>query len=183
MKWFGPAKHVDVIEQGDLLLIKATGVKCAVDLLLPLFACGWTYAVWRGQHLVLFFFGLFFIGSTIWRLFQDEDGELRITDFDIIASGDLGGWKERSVQFRWADISGLDYRQGGEDEVGGLYAKTGRWNATCVMAGLSKEQSEEVIAAVYRRFPYVVMAEEKSDWSLFGSGSELINLGLSKPKK
>jgi hypothetical protein len=85
--------------------------------------------------------------------------------------------------FRWADISGLDFRQGGEDEPSGLYARTGRWNATCLMAGLNREQSEEVIAAVYRRFPYVEMAKDNDGWSLFGGGSGLTTLGLSKPKK
>jgi hypothetical protein len=183
MNWLGPAKRIEFVEQGDVLLVRATGIKCAVDLLVPLFACVWTYFVWRGQHWVLFFIGLFFLGSSVWMLFRNKDGELRITDTDILATGDRGGLIDESVQFRWADISGLDFRQGGEDEPSGLYARTGRWSATCVMAGLNREQSEEVIAAVYRRFPYVVMAEDKDGWSLFGKGSGLTTLGLSKPRE
>jgi hypothetical protein len=183
MNWFGSEKQIEVLEQCDLLLIKATGTRRAVDLLVPLFACLWTYFVWRDQNWVLFFIGLFFFCSSIWMLFRSKDGELRITGTDIMATGDRGGWIDESVQFRWADISGLDFRQGGEDEPCGLYARTGRWSATCVMAGLNREQSEEVIAAVYKRFPYVVMAEDKDGWSLFGNGSELTTLGLSKQKK
>jgi len=55
----------------------------------------------------------------------------------------------------------------------------------CVLrdAGLNKEQSEEVIATAYRRFPYVVMAEDNDGWSLFGNRSELTTLGLSKRKE
>jgi len=182
MNWLGPAKRIELVEQGDVLLIKAAGGTSAIDLLLPLFACGWTYFVWRDKHWVLLFFGLFFLGSSVWMLFRDRDGEVRVSDTDIVASGDLGGWIADTVQFRWIDVSGLEFRQG-EDEPGGLYARTGRWSATCIMAGLSREQSEEVIAAIYQRFPYVVMAEDRDGWSLFGGGSGLISLGLSKPKK
>jgi hypothetical protein len=51
------------------------------------------------------------------------------------------------------------------------------------MAGLNREQSEEVIAAIYRRFPYLEMAEDTGGWSLFDGGSEIMTLGLSKPDK
>jgi hypothetical protein len=51
------------------------------------------------------------------------------------------------------------------------------------MAGLNREQSEEVIAAIFQRFPYVVMAEDNDGWSLFGNASGLTTLGLSQPKK
>jgi hypothetical protein len=182
MNWLGPAKRIELVEQGDVLLIKAAGGKSAVDLLLPLFACVWTYFAWRDKNWILCFFGLFFLGSSVWMLFRDRDGEVRVSGTDIVASGDLGQWTDGSVQFRWIDISGLEFRQG-EDEPGGLYARTGRWSSTCIMAGLSREQTEEVIAAIYRRFPYVVMAEDRQGWSLFGDGSGLISLGLSKSKK
>jgi hypothetical protein len=182
MNWLGPAKRIEVVELGDVLLIRAAGGTSAVDLLVPLFACVFTCFAWRDKHWISFFFGLFIFSSSVWMLFRDKDGELRVSDTDIVASGDLGGWNGGYVRFRWADISGLDFRQG-EDEPGGLYARTGRWSATCIMAGLGREQSEEVIAAIYRRFPYVVMAEDRDGWSLFGGGSGLISLGLSKPKK
>jgi hypothetical protein len=183
MNWLGPAKQIEVSELGDVLLIKATSTKGAIGLVVPIFACVWTYLVWRDKHWALFFFGLFFLGSSIWILFRDKNGELRVSDTDIAANGDLGRWADGSVQFRWEDISGLEFRQGGEDEPTGLYARTGRWSATCVMAGLNREQSEEVISAIFQRFPYVVMAEDRDGWSLFGNGSELTTLGLYKPKK
>jgi len=123
------------------------------------------------------------LGTAIWFRFRNEDGEIRVTDGEILAYGDTGGWSKGYVRFRWADISGLDYRVGAEDGPSGLFARTGRWNATCILAGLSREQSEEVIAAIFQRFPYVVMAEDNDGWSLFGNGSELTTLGLSKPKK
>ncbi|WP_158941718.1 hypothetical protein [Granulicella sp. S190] len=181
MNWLGPEKQIEVIQQGDVLLIKATGIRRTVDLLMPLAFAIFMYFVWRERHWISSVIALFIFGSAVWVLFRSQDGELRITDTHIEANGNRGGWTDASVQFRWIDISGLDFRQGGEDELSGLYARTGRWNATCLMAGLNREQSEEVIAAVFRRFPYVVMAEDKDGWSLFGN-SELTTLDLSKPK-
>ena len=165
MNWLGPAKRIEVVKQSDVLLIKATGIRRAVDLLLPLVSCAWAYFVWLYRDWVSLVVSLFIFGASLWFLFRNRNGELRITDTDIMASGNRGGWIDESVQFRWADIRGLDFRSGGEDEPRGLYARTGRWRATCVMAGLNKEQSDEVIAAVHRRFPYVVMAKDKDGWS------------------
>ncbi|MBB5341112.1 hypothetical protein HDF13_003445 [Edaphobacter lichenicola] len=144
MNWFGSAKQVEVVEQGDLLLIKATGTRRAVDLLVPLFLAVWGYVACRNEHWVSLVFVLFVFGSSVWFLFRDKGGELRVTDTEIVASGDLGGWGEGYVRFGWADISGLEYRQGEEDSNEGLYVRTGRWHTYCVMAGLNREQSEEV---------------------------------------
>ena len=183
MNWLGPAKRIEVVEMGDVLLIKATPTRHILDLVGPIVIAAWTYCVWRGKHWVLSAGGLLVFALAVWRSFQTRDGELRITETTIAASGNRGGWTDSSVEFRWADISGLDFRQGREDETSGLYARTGRWNATCIMAGLTREESEEVIAAVYRRFPYVVMAEDNDGWLLFGNDSGITTLGLSKPEE
>lgn len=183
MNWLGPAKQIEIIPLGDVLRIKATPTRRAIDLVGPIFAVVWTYFAWRHKHWVFVAFGLFVFASIVWKLFQTLEGELQVTETVISARGDLGGWTDGSVEFRWADISGLDYREGGEDEPSGLYARTGRWNAACVMAGLNREQSEEVIAAIFQRFPYVVMAEDNDGWSLFGNSSGVTTLGLSQPKK
>jgi hypothetical protein len=183
MNWLGPAKQIEVIALGDVLQIKATAKGRAIDLVGPILSAAWTYFAWRDKHWVFVAFGLFVFASIVWKLFQTQEGELRITETVISARGDLGGWTDGSVELRWGDISGLDYRQGGEEEPSELYARTGRWNGTCVMAGLNREQSEEVIAAIFQRFPYVVMAEDNDGWSLFGNASGLTTLGLSQPKK
>jgi hypothetical protein len=184
MSWLGLTKQIRVIEQDDGLLIKVTSINRNVDLLIsiPVFA-GIVYMAWRDHSWLLALGAAFTLGTAIWFRFRNEDGEIRVTDGEILAYGDTGGWSKGYVRFRWADISGLDYRVGAEDGPSGLFARTGRWNATCILAGLSREQSEEVIAAIFQRFPYVVMAEDNDGWSLFGNGSELTTLGLSKPKK
>jgi hypothetical protein len=184
MSWRGPGKHIQVVEQDDGLLIKVTGIKQSIDLLIPIVVLvGLAYMAWRDHSWILALGSAFAFGTAIWSWFRNEDGVLQITDREILASGDLGGWSKGYVRLRWVDISGLDYRVGGEDGPSGLFARSGRWNATCIVAGLSREQSEEVITTIFQRFPYVVMAEDNDGWSLFGNGSELTTLGLSKPKK
>jgi hypothetical protein len=183
MSWLNPGKKVEIVEQGSELLIRATGTKSSINLLIPVIVCVLGYIAWRDQSLFSSCVcALAFVGA-VFSYYKKEDGELRITDRDIVANGDMGGWSGEYKQFRWVDISGLDHREGGEDAPSGLYARTGRWNASCVMAGLNREQSEEVISAIFRRFPYVAMAEDKDGWSLFNNESQLITLDLSKPKK
>jgi hypothetical protein len=183
MNLLGLEKQIEVVEQEDGLLIKAIRIRRVVDQVIPIAVCvGLAYMAWRDHSWLLSFGSMLALGVTVRDWFLNDESELRITDKEILASGYLGGWSRDYVRFRWVDISGLDYRQGAEDELIGLYARTGRWNATCVMAGLNREQAEEVIATVFRRFPYVVMAEDDDGWSLFGTGSQMTTLGLSKPK-
>jgi hypothetical protein len=98
MNWLGPGKRIEVVEQGDVLVVKATGIRRAVDLLLPLAACGWAYFVWTDRDWVSSVVSLFIFSLFVW-LFRSKDGELRISGTDIMASGDRGGWTKGPVQF------------------------------------------------------------------------------------
>lgn len=181
MNWFGPAKRIEIIEQEGGLMIRATGIRRVVDfLVMVLIAAGVAFMAWRDASWTLAFGAIVVAALEIAIWFRNEDGEVNVTEHDLTASGDLGGWSTGYVRFRWMDISGLEYQAGGENSEGGLYARTGGWSSRCLMAGLDREQAEEVIAAIYRRFPYVGMAEDNGGWSLFGGGSEIMTLGLSK---
>jgi len=48
------------------------------------------------------------------------------------------------------------------------------------MPHVNKEQAEEIIAAIYRRFPYVEMTTDDDGWLPLGGKSDLTTLGLSK---
>ncbi len=181
MKWFEPDKRIEIIEQEDKLLVRAVGIKRVGDFLIPIvLGAGMEYFALRNGNSVLTLFGLLVVGLGVGGQFRNRDGEITITKDDLTASGDQGEWETGYVRFRWMDISGEEYQASGEDSAGGLYARTGWWSSKCLMAGLNREQSEEVIAAIYRRFPYLEMAEDSRGWSLFGGGSEIMTLGLSK---
>jgi|SRR5271170_59372 len=120
MNWLGPGKHIEVVEQEDVLLINVTGIKQSIDWLIPISVCVlMTYITWRAHSWGAAFGALFFLGMAILSWLRNEDGELRITEREILAYGDMGGWSKGYVRFRWADISGLDYRVGGEDGPSG----------------------------------------------------------------
>lgn len=184
MNWFGPAKRIEIIEQEDGLLIRAIGIKRVVDfLVMVLVAAGVAYMAWREASWILALGAILVAALEMVIWFRDEDAEINVTKKELWATGDQGNWTTGYVRFRWLDISGLEYQAGGEDSAGGLYARTGAWSSKCLMAELDREQSEEVIAAIYRRFPYLEMAEDSGGWSLFGGDNEIMTLGLSKSDK
>lgn len=89
--------------------------------------------------------------------------ELHVTNLDFVSSGHAPEDYQPSTIAR-ADIYNLEYRDasGGGDfpELPeGLYvehlgAGLGLWNkSTCVLPHLDKVQTEQVIEAIYRRFP------------------------------
>jgi hypothetical protein len=131
-------------------------------------------------------FSALLLGGSIYtfiRWLGDHESQLSATDEGLEAIGDLGESSSDHVRLRWSSISGLEYRMGGEDEPSVIYARRGGRSVTHVMTHVNKEQAEEIIAAIYKRFPYVEMAEDDGGWLPLGGKSELTTLGLSRPKE
>src|ERR1700748_2593875 len=155
-EWFGPVSRIEIVEQGDGLLVGITQIRrkghLAIGLLITvgfgvLFA--WKESWWG--VLIALGLGGFWIGA--W-CFNDHWGEIRVDENYLTTRG------KKPVRLAWGEIHGLEYRAGGEDEPTGLYVRLGRWKWSCVMANLDREQTEEIISAIHRRFPHVKMGEE-----------------------
>jgi hypothetical protein len=184
MRWFGPSAVVEMVDRKDGLQIQVSGLRRWIDLVVA----GSVLAVmaivaWRDGS---WFFLVVLLGGTIYsfiRWLDDHESQLWVTDEELEAVGDLGGSSYDHVRLRWSSISGLEYRVGGEDEPSGLYARLGGRSVTRIMALVNKKQAEEIIAAIYARFPYVEMADDDGGWLPLGGKSELTTLGLSRPKE
>jgi len=174
MEWWGPANELEFDDKPDALTIRATSIRRALDLLLPsglalafvvtlCFGGSWfTELVLGGLSAFLFF-----------RWFATSTTELRVTERDIQVPYS-GGF--RSLD--WSEIAGLEYRVGGEGESSGLYARKSRWEAVCLTSQLDESDCDQVIDAIYRRFPFVKMADDNS--SGFLRDAEIISLGLNR---
>jgi hypothetical protein len=120
------------------------------------------YAKFDSYLLRLFFFGLFAVSLVreIISLLRGTEVELRITNLDFISTGHApSGYSSSSVPR--ADIYWMEFREarGGGDEAEqpcGLYVEHHgvlRNPTTCVLPHIDKAQTDEVIEAIYRRFP------------------------------
>jgi hypothetical protein len=184
MKWFGPSALVEMTERGDELQVKVTGQRRAIDVVvLAAVLSVFAFLFWRDRSW-LYFAGFLFaciFGLRFWL--SDHQEQLLVTEKGVEAIGDFGGFSRDRVHLPWSSISGLDYREGGEDEPSGLHARRGGWSATLLMTRVNKDQAEEIIATIYRRFPYVEMAEDGGGWLPLGGKSGLTTLGLSNPDR
>ena len=110
----------------------------------------------------LFFFGLCALSliKEIISLLRGTDVELRITNLDFISTGHApNGYSNSSIPR--ADIYSLEFHKaaGGGDEAehpSGLYVEHHgiiRNPTKCVLPHIDEAQTEQVIEAVYRRFP------------------------------
>jgi hypothetical protein len=126
------------------------------------FAIMFYYAKGDSYLVRLFFFG--FVAVSILReiisLSRGTEVELRITNLDFISTGHApSGYGSSSVPR--ADIYWMEFRQasGGGEEAehpSGLYVEHHgvlRNPTTCVLPHIDKAQTEQVIEAIYRRFP------------------------------
>jgi hypothetical protein len=154
-EWFGPISRIEIVEQSDGLLFRVIQIKRRGHLALGILVTVVFGVLFAWQESWLFFFalglGLVWIGA--W-CFDDHWGEIQVDGNYLTTRG------KKPVRLGWGEIYGLEYRMGGEDDPTGFYVRLGRWKWSCVMANLDREQTEEIIAAIHRRFPQLRMADE-----------------------
>jgi|SRR6185312_5506853 len=174
MEWWGPTNKLEFDDQPDALTIRATSIRRAVDLLWPSgmaiafviarrFGGDWLTELALGGVSAFLFFKWFVTSTT----------ELRVTEKDIQVP-----YSGRLRWLDWSEIAGLEYRVGGEGESSGLYARKSRWEAVCLTSQLDESDCGQVIDAIYRRFPFVKMADDNSGG--FRRDPEIISLGLNR---
>ena len=184
MKWFGPSVRFEIFDREDEMQVLFTRQRRWIDFVVEaLVIAGLAFLFWRNQSWIVLVMLVVSVGHGVVEWVGDNHAGLLITKEGIEVIGGLGRISSSNVRLQWSSISGLDYRGGDEDEPSGLYARSDGWSSTRLITHASKEQSEEIIAAIYGRFPYVEMAEDRGGWSLFGNESELTTLGLSKSDK
>ncbi len=183
MRWFGPSALVELIERGDELQVIVVGQRRWIDFVVLWAGFSvFVFLFWRDRSWFYFVCLLIACGYAFRSWLGDRQEQLLVTEKGLEAIGDFGGFSRDRVYLPWSRISGLDYREGGEDEPSGLHARRGGWSSTLLMTHVNREQAEEIIAAIYRRFPYVEMAEDSGGWLPLGGKSGLTTLGLSKPE-
>jgi hypothetical protein len=135
-------------------------------------------------------FGLIFafgLAKEIISSLRGTSVQLRVGNLDLVSSGHAPAGYGPSTISR-ADIYSFEYRKasggGGEtpEYPQGLYADYrggGRWQSgRCILPHINQVQAEEVIEAIYKRFP---------DMGTLAPGdpfeSDLISLNLNQPAK
>jgi hypothetical protein len=154
-EWFGPTSRIEIVEPKDGLLVRIIEVKRKGHLAVALVVTfvGSVICAKVGSWLgVLLFLGLGVFWVAAW--FGTRWGEIQVDENCLVARG------KKPVRLPWTEIRALKHDTGGEYDPTGFYARVGRWKSICVMADLNREQTEEIIAAIHRRFPHLKMAEE-----------------------
>jgi hypothetical protein len=126
------------------------------------FAVMFHYAKGDSYLVRIFFFGIAAVSIVreIISLSRGTEVELRITNLEFISTGHApSGYNSSSIPR--ADIYWMEFRKaigGGDDreQPSGLYVEHHgilRNPTTCVLPHIDKAQTEQVIEAIYRRFP------------------------------
>jgi hypothetical protein len=180
MKWFGTAMKVEQFDDGDRLRFRVTSERRLGILIIPFAAAiGLVYA-WHVEASWLMLLGMAaLVGVPIWRWLQVRVTELRVTELELVAEGDLNNGAD-TLWLQWSEVSGLQHYRGDEGGPDGLYALQGIWDRVCVLPDVNIAQADQIIRAIYSRFPYVAMAEGVETPSIFGKRSEPITFGLTK---
>ena len=128
MKWFGPRVHFEIFDRKDELQVLITRQRRWLDFLVEAFViAGLAFLFWRYQSWVVLVMLVIALGHGVVDRLGDDHAELLITKEGIKVFGSLGRISSTDVHLRWSSISGLDYREGGEDddETSGLLCAIG----------------------------------------------------------
>ena len=160
-------------------------------LLVVSFGCLWVFLVlytsskFRWSSLLFVAIGVFFIVKDVLCSLKGADVELLVTNLDFKSAGHAPEGYSPSIISR-ADINRLEFRKAsggvdGPDLPQGHYVEhrgDGLWNpGTCVLPQIDQTQTEEVINAIYSRFPETGTLSPADP-----SGLILLNLSKSDPK-
>lgn len=160
MKWFAAAVRVEQFDDGDRLRFRITSERRLAALLLPMLTgiALLLYAWQKGPDWLLLLAAVALIGFPVWRWFQVRVTELRVTEQELVAEGDLG--RENGILWlQWAEVSGLQHARGDHEQPDGLYALKGIWDRVCLVPNLNEAQVTAIVHTIYSHFPYIAMAE------------------------
>src|ERR1700752_2528696 len=91
MKWFGPSMQIDILEDKDELIVRATSVTTVVSLGAPfVFVVLMAYVAFRDRSLPGAVFAIYAIGIFLFHWRRKIPGELRVSELEVVAEGDLG---------------------------------------------------------------------------------------------
>ena len=142
---------------------------------------GIAFLFWEAHRFHSFFwliFGLVAAYSLVTGLLATGSSELIVTSNELLARSNLGGLFSKETSISAADITGIEYQSGGEDNPSGIYVKHG-WRSQCVLSDLTREQADEILNQIFRQFPDIGVGDPNPNSLLFGPSSDLTKLGLS----
>ena len=156
-QWLAPASRVEQFDEPDGIRFRVTSTRRPADLIVPILAAVVLIIAWQlGASGLLLIGAAALIGFPLWRWFDVRSTELRITELDLVAEGDLDGTKG-TAWVEWTAIHQLQHLRSEDQRVAGLYA-----DATCLLPHVTKPQVTDILWAIYSRFPYVKVAERSA---------------------
>ena len=154
MDWWGPSSRIEQVDLGDELVFSAVPLRRLGPIVLSaLVVVGAIVFEIREFSFGALFVGVgaaFFHGR---ELFYGKSQVLTVTATHL-SGADLVCWK---------DIFELRYQVGGEDDPSGLCARRSRWESVSLMSNVNCEQPEQMMHAIYTKFPLVEMAPRPED--------------------
>lgn len=144
------------------------------------FVCFWQAHRWQSP--IWLGFGLLAVIGMVSGWLHGAVTVLTVTSSQLATRGNVGRMFSTEILIPAADVVSLEYDTGAEGDPSGLYVKQ-EWKNTCILSGISRQQSEQIVNEIYRRFPEIAKGDGESRSVLFGNKNELITLGLSQHER
>jgi hypothetical protein len=156
-QWLAPASRVEQFDEPDGIRFRVTRTRRPADLIIPILAAIVLTIAWQlGASGLLLLGAAALIGFPLYRWFDVRSTELRVTELDLVAEGDLDSTRG-TAWVEWTAIHQLRHLRPEDGHAGGLYADT-----TCLLPAVSKPQVTDILWAIYSRYPSIKVAERSA---------------------
>jgi len=171
-------RTIETPDEIQFLLVRRLG--WISSLLVSIFA---TLLVWQSvsspEFLLLFGAGILALIAFI-NLLGSKRTLLEVTRYQITAHGDLGQSFNEYLQLEPSSIRSIGYSAGVQQEhPSGLYATQG-WSEHCLMPGLNEVECQQIVDAIYRKFPDIPIGGRDGGSLFFDEDGGIIRLGLGE---
>jgi hypothetical protein len=137
------------------------------------------YAFWRTSELLGIVILAIFTFSLVNSFRKGNETRLIVRPDGFIAEGNIDSAFRERITVSVDDIYGIDHFIGYDGSPSGLYAR-GTWSSTCLIPGIDEESCGQIKLVIEEKFPDMYFGQGELS-GVFGTGPDILTLGLNKP--
>jgi hypothetical protein len=111
---------------------------------------------------------------------RGPETRLKITSTFLLADGNLDRMMTNEIRIPASEVKWINWASGGEDGLDGLHVGRG-WTSVCVLPSITEQQARTIRSAIEKKFPEISIDDPNPASFLFGNGSGITELGISRP--
>ena len=179
MEWRNKGE-LEITDLGDRLEVIHRAQQGLLRWVITAVAGAWAvYLFWKSSELLGILVIAILAFSLVNSFRKGNETRLIVRPDGFIAEGNIDTAFSERIAVSVDDIYGIEYLVGDEGSPSGLYARS-NWRSTCLIPGIDKKSCQRIKSTIEEKFPDMYFGQGELS-GIFGTGPDIVTLGLTKP--